>query len=123
MEIELKGISEHTYKVDFGTNAMCRVEDAFDPTGVKSCGDILDDLIRPNVRISEIRRLVKALLINPPNDLEAVGQIIDDIGGPSVFVVALRGSRALHGLPLADKDAPAADGQVAEAPATASTVN
>lgn len=100
--IELKG-ERQTYKVDFGTNAMCRLEEG-DKAG-RSCAEILDAILStPSVRIATVRQLVQALLVEPLNpSLDETGAIIDDVGGPAIFILALRQSRHLQTLPSLDE--------------------
>lgn len=93
--ITVTGISGRSYRITFGTNAMCRLEDQFNatraPEDALGCDEImLLILTRPRVLIREIRLFVQSCLVDPPSpSLDETGAIIDDMGGPAVFVKAL----------------------------------
>lgn len=74
--MELEGSGGQTYKLKFGTNAICKIEDKYD----KSIGDVLEVLSDPKkIRMSTLRALVQVSLEGTPDDDE-VGDLIDDVG-------------------------------------------
>lgn len=101
--VELKG-NTGTYRIDFGTNAMCRIEEHFNDG--RTCEEILDAILtRPKTMIREIRTLVQSFLVEPKNPTaEQTGAIIDDIGGPAVFIAALQQSRQMRELAFVTAD-------------------
>lgn len=84
------GISGTQYTIDcFGTNAICRVEEALAP---RSVDDIMAELRGPAPHVRTVREWFKASLVEPKGETlsaEQVGEIIDDVGGWTVVLVAL----------------------------------
>lgn len=85
MVTELKG-DERTYQVDLSsTNAMCRIEEA---TGL-TYADAIAAIVR-NPRVTTVRKFFQGALVAPPETIEEVGIILDDIGGVRVIVEAAK---------------------------------
>lgn len=76
--VELKGSDDKTYKLKFGTNAICKIQEALDrPLGAILAS--LTDETRVDMRI--LRTMVQCALIEPANATpEQAGDLIDDVG-------------------------------------------
>lgn len=74
--VELKGSDGQKYKLKFGTNAICKIEERHN----KSIGEVLNSLTdEKTLRVSTLRELVQVSMKGDP-DPEAVGDLIDDVG-------------------------------------------
>lgn len=88
-DVELKG-AEKTYRLNFGTNTACSVEE----TTNRSYVDIMADLRGASPSIRLMRDVIRAALIagdstHADMSLEAVGAVIDDLGGWAMVLVGL----------------------------------
>lgn len=81
------GMSGTTYVLDFGSNAICRMEEQ---TG-EYYGAILEQLRSPTCKAKYVRAWVWACLTDRPDlTIEQAGDILDDIGGASVVLAAFQ---------------------------------
>ena len=83
-DVVLRG-EDRTYTLNFGVNAMCRIE----KLEGRSYHAVLTDLRDPRPSMTLVRTVLRAALTNPatPTDDEA-GDILDDLGGPQVVVLS-----------------------------------
>lgn len=82
------GASGRTYTLNFGTNSACRLESAVN----RSYESVMAEIHGPSPRSTTIRHWVLASLVDPNTDafsLDDVGDLIDDIGGTSVVLIAM----------------------------------
>lgn len=90
-DVQLKGSDDKVYTLNFGVNAMCRLEDQ-DDRG-RSYQDLLDEMRTGKPSMRTVRALAAAALVEPKNaTLEQVGEILEDIGGPLVLLAAWKQS-------------------------------
>jgi hypothetical protein len=86
-DVEFKGEDGKTFILNFGTNAMCRLEKA---TG-KTYGQVCDELRAENPPIMLARHFVQASLVEPKGlTEEQAGDVLDAIGGPAQILTAFR---------------------------------
>lgn len=93
------GASGTAYRMNFGTNAACRVEAALD----RSYDEIMAELRGEHPRVSTVRAWVKAALVEPIGDSltpEQVGDAIDDLGG-WLFILVAMDSRSAEAIKVA----------------------
>lgn len=84
-DVELKGAEDRTYRLNFGTNAMCRLEDL----DGRSYHEVLAELHTGKPRMKTLRAFMQAALVDPAQaTADQVGTIIEDIGGAPVILAA-----------------------------------
>lgn len=94
-EIQHLGMSGTTYRFRFGSNAICLLEEQ---TG-EYYDAILQHLRGPNCPAKYARAWVWASLIDRAGlTIEQAGDILDDIGGPSVVLEAFQQAYASNDL-------------------------
>jgi hypothetical protein len=87
--VTLKREGDRDVTLNFGVNAMCRLE------GIdgRHHQEVLREMQSGQPRMTTIRSLVQAALVDPEGvSPEEAGHIIEDIGGPSVIVMAFAAS-------------------------------
>lgn len=103
--ITVKGGDDRTYTLNFGVNAMCRLEEL---TG-RPYHEVMREMQSGLPRMATIRQFLQAGLVDPrPESAEQVGTIIEDIGGAAVVLRAFGQSDAAIAAALAQEDAPPA---------------
>lgn len=86
-DVQLQGESGATYTLNFGVNAMCRLEE-LDPQQ-RTYQDVLREMQTGRPSMRTIRAVVAAGLVEPTNQtVEQVGAIIEDFGGVLVVTRA-----------------------------------
>lgn len=87
-DVTVKGLEGRSYTVNFGVNAMCRLEEQIGD-GTPYHQMIAE--IRTGVpRMTTIRRFFKAGMVDPkPESDEQAGEILEDIGGAVTVIAAL----------------------------------
>lgn len=89
-DVQFKGASG-TYTLNFGCNAMCRLEAG---TG-KTYDAVMAELGADDPPMTLIRQVVQALVTEPKEPaLEQAGDILDDIGGAEAVLLAFKQVRA-----------------------------
>lgn len=92
-DVVLKGSNDKAYTLNFGVNAMCRLED-LDPTH-RTYREILKEVQSDTASMRTIRTLVSAALEAPTGlTPEQVGDLIEDFGGVLVVKIACSQSAA-----------------------------
>lgn len=86
-DAELKSADgQRIYRVNYGVNAMCRLEALVSPRSYQS---VLAELNSGRPKMTTIRAYFQACLIEPKLDTaEAVGDALEDVGGAPVFLAA-----------------------------------
>lgn len=86
-DVQLQGESGAQYTLNFGVNAMCRLEE-LDAKG-RTYHEVLLEMRTGRPSMRTIRQVVAAALVDPANQtVEQVGTIIEDIGGVLVVLSA-----------------------------------
>lgn len=107
--VTLNGTEGRTYTLNFGVNAMCRVEE-LDPQQ-RTYEAILGELRSGKPSMRTIRLVIAAALVDPKAaTLEQAGEIAQDIGGAMVVMEAMTlstqdiesgvGDEPMHDVPL-----------------------
>jgi hypothetical protein len=86
--VTLNGTEGRTYTLNFGVNAMCRMEE-IDPKQ-RHYEELIGELKSKKPTMSTIRLVIAAALVDPKHaTLEQAGEILEDIGGALVVMDAL----------------------------------
>ena len=89
--VDVKGGEGRVYTLNFGVNAMCRLEDL---TG-RAYHEVLMEMKKGLPSMKTIRQFVQAALVAPPAESpEQAGTIIEDIGGAASVLLAFARSDA-----------------------------
>jgi hypothetical protein len=86
-DVILSGNDGRSYTLNFGVNAMCRLED-LDPQK-RTYREVLLEMQTGRPSMRTVRTVVAAALVEPKDQtLEQVGDVIEDIGGVLVVLGA-----------------------------------
>ncbi|HEX8030272.1 MAG TPA: hypothetical protein VF491_17480 [Vicinamibacterales bacterium] len=91
-DFELKGQSGATYTLNFGVNAMCRIEEK--DLQQRTYNLIVAEMQTGHPSMRTVRTVMAGALVSPANQtVEQAGEIVEDIGGIAIVIAAFTQTR------------------------------